>query len=277
MKINDLIKEKKDFFNNLLKKEFSQYKEKYSKTIYDAMYYSVFSGGKRIRPIIVMFSCEFLGKNFEDVANFAIALEYIHTYSLIHDDLPCMDNDDYRRGKLTCHKKFNEGVAVLAGDALLNLAYEIMINSVKKNNKMIEALSFFADQAGCNGMIGGQIVDIAGKNLSENDIIDMYNKKTGGLIKCGILLPYFLMNKDIQLYNELYQFGEKLGFIFQLTDDLLEKNQDEKNSYLMLNGREKTENTLIQTNKDIHNILKKYSQRASNFLELVDYITYRKK
>lgn len=202
-----------------------QNKGSYNKKIYDAMAYSITVGGKRIRPVLCLLIYNIYESDYNKAMPVAAALEMIHTYSLIHDDLPCMDNDDLRRGKPTNHKVFGEGLAVLAGDGLLNEAMSILMEySLHNSKEALKASALIAEAAGSEGMIGGQVVDILseGKSVSKEQLFYMHSKKTGALIKAAILSGAILGKApqgDIDKFNE---FGEKLGLAFQIKDDILD-------------------------------------------------------
>ncbi len=210
----------KDYFEIELYKKINSLQNA-NETLISAMQYSVKAGGKRVRPTLMLMTASVLGVNFEDIMPFAIALELIHTYSLIHDDLPSFDNDDYRRGRLTNHKVYGENVAILAGDALLNLAYEICFRSID-GVPSINASRILSRFAGYQGMVDGQANDILLSNNepSEELLYKIHNNKTGKLITCSTLIPScFCQDK---YFVELKNFGEKLGLLFQITDDILD-------------------------------------------------------
>jgi geranylgeranyl diphosphate synthase type II len=214
----------KDEVNLWIKKYFFD-KGTYNKSIYEAMMYSINVGGKRIRPILFLLSYKLFNKEFENAMPLACALEMIHTYSLIHDDLPCMDNDDLRRGEPTCHKKFNEATAVLAGDGLLNEAMIIMFNQCLDGNvNTIKACKLIAESSGVEGMIGGQVVDMEseGKKIDENTLNYMHQNKTGALIKASILGGAILAEAEPDKIGILEKYSEKLGLAFQIKDDILD-------------------------------------------------------
>lgn len=197
----------------------------YNRVIYDAASYSLNIGGKRIRPILTLLTYNLYKSDWQNAIEMAGAIEMIHTYSLVHDDLPCMDNDDLRRGMPTSHKKFGEDIAVLAGDALLNEAMMIMMNySIKNGERALKASIEIAKASGPEGMIGGQVVDIIneGKDISKDELQYMHLKKTGELIRVSIEAGAILAeasNEDVSILSE---FGEKLGLAFQIKDDILD-------------------------------------------------------
>ncbi len=185
-----------------------------------AMKYSVFAGGKRIRPVLFFATLESLGLDYKLYSEFAVALEFIHTYSLIHDDLPAMDNDDYRRGKPSNHKVYGEAMAILAGDALLNFAYEIALGGVRDDGTL-SAAKELAAFSGCLGMVGGQAYDLADKKeLSEKTLEQIDDLKTGKLITLPFTMASLIAKE--KYYDEFLLIGKNLGRLFQYTDDLLD-------------------------------------------------------
>lgn len=195
--------------------------------IHKAMEYSLMAGGKRIRPILSIAVCDMLKGDRSLIKPYATAIEMIHTYSLIHDDLPCMDNDDFRRGKPTSHKVFGEAMAVLAGDGLLNLAYEIMLEDVVKDKdnrlRKAETARLIAEAAGISGMIAGQVMDMEAENrdISYEELSTMHKKKTGALIKAAVLAPAVLLDAEEVLTN-LEVYADNIGLAFQIKDDILD-------------------------------------------------------
>lgn len=192
--MSNIIEKHRDFINKYLNVYFND-KGSYNKIIYDSASYSLNIGGKRIRPILFLLTYGLYKENYKDVIEMASAIEMIHTYSLIHDDLPCMDNDDLRRGMPTNHKKFGENIAVLAGDMLLNEAMSLMMKfSIKNGAKALLASREIAEAAGPEGMIGGQIVDVIneGKLISKEELLYMHSKKTGELIRVSIIAAAIL-------------------------------------------------------------------------------------
>lgn len=202
----------------------------YDKLIYDSMKYSLNLGGKRLRPTLMMMTYKLYKNDFEKILPLAVALEMIHTYSLIHDDLPCMDNDDLRRGKPTNHKIYGDGIATLAGDALLNEAMNIMFDFSLDNGKnALKASSLISHSSSSEGMIGGQVVDIISedKEITIDELIYMHSKKTGALIKAAILSGAIMGEASSYDMELLDAYGEKLGLAFQIIDDILDVVGDE--------------------------------------------------
>jgi geranylgeranyl diphosphate synthase type II len=200
--------------------------------LHEAMRYSVFAGGKRIRPILAIASAEVLGENKSNIMPFAAALECIHTYSLIHDDLPSMDNDDMRRGKPTSHKVFGESTAILAGDALLTLAFEIMSSAelvrIFPCYRIMAVIRDLGAACGSSGLIAGQVMDMAceGKMVNEDVIRKIVLNKTAALIKVSLTGGAKLAGATLEELTILSAFGEKLGMAFQIRDDLLDLEGD---------------------------------------------------
>lgn len=193
-----------------------------SELLVSTMKYAVLDGGKRIRPVLCYATCDALGVSLDEADNLAIALELIHSYSLVHDDLPAMDNDDYRRGKFSTHKKFGEANAILCGDALLNLAIEIALNKSNISITYINAIRVLFDYSGYKGMILGQILDLdyEGKSLTENDLYNVIINKTAKLISAPILMASKLSGNKYE--NQLKEYGYNIGVLFQITDDIMD-------------------------------------------------------
>lgn len=219
-----IFNEIKDEINEFLKNYFNN-KGSYNKIIYDSASYSLNIGGKRIRPMLMLLTYNMYKKNWREILEFSSAIEMIHTYSLIHDDLPCMDNDDLRRGKPTNHKVYGENIAVLAGDALLNEAMNLMMKcAIRDGEKVLIASQKIAEASGADGMIGGQIVDIIneGKKISEEELKYMHMNKTGELIKVSIVAGAILGEAPKEDIIKLERFGKNLGLAFQIKDDILD-------------------------------------------------------
>ena len=226
------LKEYADIINAYLNKvipecDFSE------NVVHEAMKYSLSIGGKRIRPVLTLEFCRVCGGSIEDALPLAAALEMIHTYSLIHDDLPCMDNDDMRRGMPSCHIKYGYEYALLAGDGLLTAAFGVIADSdfAKKNpSAAVKAVSLLSSLAGANGMIGGQVIDL--KNENRKAGIDTLSKmdelKTGALIKCAAMLGCVAADADKEKLSAAVTYAEKIGQAFQIVDDILDVTGDEK-------------------------------------------------
>ena len=201
-------------------------------TIYKAVKYSLFAGGKRIRPVLLLTAHEMVDGDIEESMDLACGLEMIHTYSLIHDDLPAMDDDDMRRGIPTNHKVFGEGIAVLAGDSLLNMAYEVFLkNSLRYPDKImnhIRAVSIIANAAGVHGMIAGQVVDseMEGKPAQPEILHYIHTHKTGAMIEASLKAGLALEDAEQRAYDAISEYGKRLGLAFQIVDDILDVTGD---------------------------------------------------
>lgn len=198
-----------------------------SEMLWEAMHYATFPGGKRLRPILALASCEILDGSSIEAIPAACAIEFIHTYSLIHDDLPAMDDDDMRRGKLTTHKVFGEATAILAGDALLTLAFEILSThpmGKQYQERKLKVIKTISTACGMKGLIDGQIMDLhfEGKMISPSDLETMHAKKTGALLQASLQAGAIMANASDEEIHMMSQFGEKIGLAFQITDDLLD-------------------------------------------------------
>ena len=252
----------------------------FQKTIYDAMEYSVMAGGKRLRPMMMYQAYKmFGGEDKELIEPFMAAIEMIHTYSLVHDDLPAMDNDTYRRGRKTTHVVYGEDMGILAGDALLNFAYETAIkgaSAAKAAKNAINALAILSKKAGIMGMVGGQVVDIelTGKKLDEERLDFIFKLKTGALLEASLMVGAALAGADEKYIELMEQAGLNIGMAFQIQDDILDVtstteelgkpvHSDEKNdktTYVSLYGLEKS-----------HEDVEKYSKKALSIMEELPY------
>ncbi len=203
------------------------------KIVYEAMRYSLLAGGKRIRPVLAVTAAAVLGVSEETIMPFACAIEMIHTYSLIHDDLPAMDDDDYRRGRYSCHKQFDEATAILAGDALLTMAFEVAARGAAQLNKPrcgAEAIKEIAVCAGTEGMIGGQIVDLDAetRKISEEELRYLCKCKTGALLRAPILAAAAVSDTmNTEKAKLLIEYADTIGLAFQIKDDILDVEGDE--------------------------------------------------
>ena len=277
---------------NNFKKDIDDYLESYfigkgtyNGIIYDSCSYSLNIGGKRVRPILLLLTYYIYKEDYKKVMPMAAAIEMIHTYSLIHDDLPCMDDDDLRRGKPTNHIKFQENIAVLAGDALLNEAMIIMMDYALKNKgNSLNAAYEIAIAAGAEGMIGGQVVDIIseGKRISKDELEYMHSKKTGELIKASILAGGILANAPESDLKALEEYGKKLGLVFQIKDDILDvvgdsnvlgKNthtdkEHNKTNFISVFGLEKCTELCKSLTEECIQILENLSVNAECLIEL---------
>ncbi len=289
------FKEKMIDRKKLIDRELIRYldsKSIYQQKIYESMRYSINAGGKRLRPILVLEACELVGGNIQDAIPFACAIEMIHTYSLIHDDLPAMDNDDFRRGKLTNHKIYGEGLAILAGDGLLNYAFEIMIEKIIEinNPNTIKAMHEISKASGVRGMIGGQVVDLLseGKEIDKETLEFIHINKTSAMIEASIKAGALIGGATEGQYSVLSNYGKNIGLAFQIVDDILDVTGDEKKlgkkvgsdqdnnkaTYPSIHGIEaskKFANELIRdsiTDLDIFNDNADFLRKLSQYLEI---------
>ena len=263
--------------------------------IHEAMRYSIAAGGKRLRPILLLMSAEILGRNPEDFAFAAAAVEMVHSYSLIHDDLPAMDDDDLRRGKPTNHKVYGEAIAILAGDALLTLAFQIMSDPAHAelfpSKTLLAAGHELASASGTSGMLGGQVLDIQaeGRALHAEELEAIHRRKTGKLLSASLRIGAILCDADKQQLEALTRYGEQIGLAFQVVDDILDlegnaeelgKNpqsdlQKEKSTYPALFGLQESKkiaHTLINNAKHALHI---FGERAYYLEQLAEYIIAR--
>lgn len=225
----------------------------YKNDVSDGCRYAILNQGKRIRPVLLLEFCNMFSKDYKEAIGFATALELIHNYSLVHDDLPSMDNDKYRRGKLTVHAKYGEGIGVLVGDTLLNKSYEVLFKDISLSNddiknRKISGARYLSENSGIYGMIGGQVYDIENRFDTVEDLLQMYDKKTCGLIRAACVCGAYIggaTDKEIELAEE---FGKNLGLSFQIRDDLLDLDEDEKIgkvTYVSLTSKKEAEKAVV--------------------------------
>ncbi|SNX55371.1 polyprenyl synthetase family protein [Thermoanaerobacterium sp. RBIITD] len=288
----DVLKEKIEYVNEGLKKYLDT--DEKPEVLYDAMRYSVFAGGKRIRPILCLSACELMGGNREDALPIACAIEFIHTYSLIHDDLPAMDNDDLRRGKPTNHKVYGEAIAILAGDALLNYGFEVLIQYALNSNlytKILKATNEIAKAAGCHGMVGGQVIDLLSENktISKDELKFMHDYKTGALIKAAVCSGAIVGGADDKTVEKLRKYADYLGLAFQIKDDLLDVLGDEKklgkniksdvengkSTFVSIFGIERSTALVSELTESANEILNEFGSRGEFLKSLTNYLAER--
>ncbi|MCL6634502.1 MAG: polyprenyl synthetase family protein [Peptococcaceae bacterium] len=263
----------------------------YPSLIHEAARYCVMGGGKRLRPALVMAGAEAVGGSAAGVMPAACALELIHTYSLVHDDLPAMDNDDYRRGRLTCHKVYGEALAVLAGDALLTLAFQLLAVCDSRPEDVVKVIREVAAAAGTSGLIGGQVVD----TFSEGEIIDestleyIHRHKTGALYRASVRAGAILAGADEKRLAFLTEYAEYLGLAFQIKDDILDIEGDEKKigkpvgsdiknkkaTYPALFGLEKSREKARQAAERAREALRPFGSEADFLRLLVQFVIDR--
>ena len=253
-------REYREYLDTYLRIWFERFRNEPQEKLYDAMQYSLLAGGKRLRPVFAFEFCRMCGSDWKKAAPFAAAVEMIHTYSLIHDDLPCMDNDDYRRGRLTNHKVYGEAMAVLAGDALLTDAFRIAATADLSGSAIAEGVGILAGCAGSEGMVGGQVLDISSEErvLSEGEVLQIQSRKTGALIRAACTTGVLCGGGSREQQDAAGCFASQLGLAFQIRDDMLDVigTQEEmgkgvgtdetKNTFVRLYGLERCEE-LVQT------------------------------
>ena len=273
--------------------------DKKSMALYESMKYSLTAGGKRIRPVLLLATCEFAGGNIMEALPYAIALEYIHTYSLIHDDLPCMDDDDLRRGLPTNHIVYGEAAAVLAGDGLLTTAFEainkdmmLYFDEPRDLPKRVRAAYEIAKGAGVRGMIAGQFSDVENEEMHiSNEMLEyIHINKTGALIKAAVKAGLHLGNPDEEMFENMETYAENLGLSFQIMDDILDvvgkkeelgKNvgqddKDHKNTYVSVNGLEAAYEKLDELSLNAKNAISIYYDNALFFSKLIEDMKVRR-
>ena len=290
------LKEKTDFFETELKKELKELS--YPETIAKGMEYATLNGGKRLRPFLLFITLELLNQNIEKGIKSAIALEMIHSYSLVHDDLPALDNDDYRRGKLTTHKVFGEAEGILIGDSLLTYAFYVLSQKnleLLSSEQIVNIISKTSEYAGINGMIGGQMIDIE----SENKKIDLetlkyiHSHKTGKLIKLPIEIACIIANVEKDKKEVLEEYADLIGLAFQVKDDILDVEgtfEDlgkpvgsdidlHKATYPSILGIEESKKILNNTVEKAKEIIKNKfgDEKGKNLISLADFIKDRNK
>lgn len=273
----------------------------YQKRVIEAMNYSFLAGGKRLRPMFMLESYRLFGGVNEDVVKpFMAAMEMIHTYSLIHDDLPAMDNDDFRRGRLTNHKKFDEATAILAGDSLLNYAFETMLASVAEENDnslrtaKSKAAFYLAKSAGIYGMIGGQMVDIESEkkgSIPKEELLFIHENKTAALIKASLCVGAILAGADEKDIAKMERVGYLIGVAFQIQDDILDcigddkilgkpvgsDAKNEKTTYVTLEGLEKAMEDERRMSEEAIHLLEEVKGNSEFLVKLVESLIKRNK
>ena len=222
--MNDRSTEYREYIESYLKAWYDRFEDEPQKQLFEAMKYSLLAGGKRLRPIFAFEFCRLCGTDWKTAAPFAAAVEMIHTYSLIHDDLPCMDNDDFRRGRPTNHKVYGEAMAVLAGDALLTDAFCVAAAANLQGTAIADAIGILSECAGSLGMVGGQVLDIMSEEriLSEQEVLDIQSRKTGALIRAACACGALAGGANAEQFDAACQFAAALGLAFQIRDDMLD-------------------------------------------------------
>jgi len=283
-----------DFYKDVVEKHLMDYiptVNSNARSLYESMKYSLLSGGKRLRPVLLLASCDFAGGDIYEALPYACAIEYVHTYSLIHDDLPAMDNDDLRRGQPTNHKVFGDAIAILAGDGLLNTAHEVMLRDLtyffdqpKKLKRHIRAALMISKNAGVDGMIAGQIGDIENqyKECSAELLSFIDSNKTGALLSASIAAGLSIGDASKEMVNDFRQYSECIGRAFQISDDILDVVGDEatvgkktgkdqelgKCNYVSVLGMEKAQAELQSLTDSALKAIEKYGDKGAFFKEL---------
>lgn len=291
--LNHYLKSRKEIIEKELERYFSE--DVFPEVLVDSIRYSLLDGGKRVRPVLVLAVADLFDTPYEKVLPFACAIEMIHTYTLIHDDLPAMDNDDYRRGKLTNHKVYGDAIAILAGDALLTEAFRIMSeDSISKGlnpKKALQAIYEISFRCGIKGVVGGQVMDI----ISENKDIDfatieyIHTHKTGALILASIRIGAILSKATKSDLKRLTVYGEKIGLAFQIMDDILDIEssfeklgkkigadlEKKKNTYPRIIGLKESKALLSELTNDAIKAIEFYGDKASILKDFAIYLRDR--
>lgn len=286
MEFNEEINFKVEEINKIID-QFLPIEEGMQSAVIEAMNYSVLAGGKRLRPMILSETFKMCGGKTQIAEPFMASIEMIHTYSLVHDDLPAMDNDDYRRGKLTTHKKYGEDIGILAGDGLLNFSYETMLKSFEicsnqtEIQNVIKACKVLTNKAGIYGMVGGQTLDVilTNKTMNQDQLDFIFRLKTGALLEASFVIGAILAGAGDHSIETLMEIGKKVGLAFQIQDDILDivstqevlgkpVLSDEKNNkttYVTLYGMEQALHDVDKYSKDAIKLLKEVGN--NEFLE----------
>ncbi|MCQ2548729.1 MAG: polyprenyl synthetase family protein [Lachnospiraceae bacterium] len=292
-RLEEKTKQVESVLNQYLPKE-----EGFQKTVISAMNYSFLAGGKRLRPMLMQETYRLFGGNGKVIEPFMAAQEMIHTYSLVHDDLPAMDNDEYRRGRKTTHIVYGEGMAILAGDGLLNFAYETACKAflIESNERVIEALQVLAAKAGIYGMIGGQTADVEGEDLPPEKVTNelllfIHTNKTAALIQSSMMIGAILAGAGKEQIQSIEKIAYNVGVAFQIQDDILDVTSttevlgkpvgsDEKNhkvTYVSLNGLETSKKDVERLSKEALSLLEKLPGENPFLVELITSLITREK
>jgi len=293
MNLKEAMEAKKQLIDDELDKIIPD-ETSYPGILFKSMRYSVFAGGKRLRPVMALAACEIFDEDITKAMPFACALEMIHTYSLIHDDLPALDDDNFRRGRLTNHKAFGENIAILAGDGLLSYAFEVMSNAVAKNPTAAnaKALQAVAFAAGVNGMVSGQALDVVseGKVLTKQQLDFINLNKTAAMIVGSVKAGAYAAGADEESVSILEKAAIKIGLAFQIQDDILDVvgtfeelgkaiHSDEKNdktTYVTLFGLEKSKEIVETLSNEAIELFSTFGEKGKFFAELTNYLVDRK-
>lgn len=267
------IKQKAELTEAFLKSELADCSV--NPNLAEIMQYAVTNGGKRLRPVFLLGVFELFDADLKKALPYAAALEMIHSYSLVHDDLPAMDNDDLRRGKPTCHKQFSEFGAILAGDALLNFSFETMLKYAGQFplERSLRAISYIAEASGAKGMCGGQMTDMEQSVTDFSSLCQMYRGKTGALLKASVVSGGILGGADEQTILTLEHFADKIGLIFQIKDDVLDVTSDEQTLGKPVFSDEKNQKITFVSEYGIEKcteLMAEYEQSAISDLETIE-------
>jgi geranylgeranyl diphosphate synthase type II len=294
MDIKTYLSRKKEIVDKALEKLVPRV-DAFPPSVHEAMRYSLFAGGKRVRPILALAAAEALGTKTDNLLPLAGALELIHTYSLIHDDLPAMDNDDYRRGMATCHKVYGEAIAILAGDGLLNMAFEVLSDQRRLKavpaGRLIAIIREISTASGVYGMVGGQVVDMEseGRDVDFPTLEYIHTHKTGALIRASVRTGAIYARAGKRQYTALSHYGEMVGLAFQITDDILDitgKREETgkdvgsdikkgKKTFPAFYGLEESRRRATEVaDKAVHS-LRDFDRKADPLRELAKYIVTR--
>ena len=296
MTFKEEMKERTEAIEKLLVKYLPK-AEGYQSQIMEAMEYSVMAGGKRLRPMLMQETYRLFGGEGKEIEPFMAAIEMIHTYSLVHDDLPAMDNDEYRRGRKTTHIVYGEAMGILAGDALLNYAFETAVRAFEvapeKSLLIGKALKILADKAGIYGMVGGQVVDVAscGVGLDEGMLNFIYELKTGALIESSMMIGALLAGADTAELEKVQKIASDVGIAFQIQDDILDvtstteqlgkpvhsDEKNEKTTYVTLKGIEQAHKDVERMTEEAIDELKKFPAGDGFLEQLLKSLVYREK
>ena len=269
MKSDDRALQYKQHIEHFLEDWYSRFDDEPQKLLFDSVKYSLLAGGKRLRPIFAYEFCRMCGGSWEKAVHFAAAIEMIHTYSLIHDDLPCMDNDDFRRGRPTNHKVYGEAIAVLAGDALLTDAFSVAASADIPAGSIPLAISVLSECAGSLGMVGGQVLDIMSEErvLNEQEVLDIQSRKTGKLIHAACVLGVIAGGGSDAQIEAAARFAAALGLAFQIRDDMLDVIGTEEEMGKGV-GTDSTKNTFVRLYglEKCNELVERYTQIAVDAL-----------
>lgn len=298
MSFQQILQQKVEHINNVID-GYLPAEEGHQKVILEAMNYSIKAGGKRLRPMLMEETYHMFGGWGDVVEPFMAAIEMIHTYSLVHDDLPAMDNDEYRRGKKTTHAVYGEAMGILAGDALLNFAYETAAKAFSKapqDTTVARAFAILAQKAGVYGMVGGQVVDVASEKTPDcpitRDKLDfIYRLKTGALIESSMMIGAVLAGASYEEVSKVEKIAGRLGLAFQIQDDVLDVTStlevlgkpigsDEKNNkatYVTFEGLDKAVSDVERISKEAEQLLEEFGRDDKFLKELFEYLIHREK